>query len=376
MRSLGSSGIVAGVVLGVAAAVAVPLLLTAGDDGDSPQAAAGVLALGDLPTGAAPRHGYVADRELRRGAEKVSFALPPGGDVRDLVALADGYLVTTGDQDGEGMAYALTADGTASGKWFFMPDLDIGGPVASADRRLAAVVAGGKAVVLQEGGLATELAVPVSELGLPVSAVAVSGTDCRGADADCTVLVNRMEPVGDGGGPGSTWSVRPGRAPVEADRGIDDVKAVADNGLTAGTVKIIEDGDGSCAGVADPQGAVLWTTCQDRLLSFSPGSRSVLAGTSASFGSGDHELTVLDASTGEQRLRLETAANVGIFEVAWEDDDHLLAVVADWREDEQTGDHRDHRWAVLRVGLDGTREYAVEPVPGDPEDYDGPLDLP
>ena len=116
--------------------------------------------------------------------------------------------------------------------------------------------------------------------------------------------------------------------------------------------------------------------CKDRLIAFSPDSSLVLAGTSASSGSGDHELTVLDARTGEERLRLETADEVGIFEMVWEDDDHLLAVVSDWEEDPDTGDHVDNRWAVLRIGLDGSREYAVEPVPGEVGDYDGPLDLP
>ena len=232
-------------------------------------------------------------------------------------------------------------------------------------------------VVVQDAGrTVTDLQAPRDDFGLPVSPVAVTGTDCAGPEADCAVVVNRMESFDNGSAGGSTWLVRPGKRPAEVAGAITNVSAIAADGSTAGTVRIIEDGDGSCAGVAGPRGKVRWTSCRDRIVSFSPSSVSVLAGTSASFGSGDHELTVLDASTGEERLRLETAPNVGIFEAVWEDDEHLLAVVADWREDESTGEHTDHRWAVLRIGLDGTREYAVEPVPGDPDDYDGPLDLP
>ena len=54
MRSLGSSAIIAGVALAVAGAIAVPVLL-AGDDDSRPVAPAGALALGELPTGGAPR---------------------------------------------------------------------------------------------------------------------------------------------------------------------------------------------------------------------------------------------------------------------------------------------------------------------------------
>jgi hypothetical protein len=158
-------------------------------------------------------------------------------------------------------------------------------------------------------------------------------------------------------------------------RGIGEVHAVSGDGLAAGQTKIIEDGDGSCSGVADRRETVLWTTCQDRLLSFSPDSGLVLAGTSASFGSGDHELTVLDSRTGEEGLRLTTAEDVGIFEMVWEDESHVLAVVGAWEVD-GADEHVDHRWAVIRIGTDGSREYAVEPIRSDEAPYDGPLDLP
>ena len=383
MTSVKGWGVVAGAAAFVASAVAVPVVLASGDeDGDgrsgAPAAVDGPLALGDLPTGAEPRQGHLAGAELRKGAERVTFALESGDEVAELVALTDGYLLTTTpDEMGKARVRALGADGSVAREWSTEMDSLESGLVASADGGLGAFVSGGKVVVVQDGGrTVTELTAPESDLALPVTAVSVSGTDCAGTGADCVVLVKRWEPIGDGGPSGSTWIARPSRAPVMADRGIDDVDAVSANGLTAGTTEVIEDGDGSCAGVADPHGSVLWTTCKDRLIAFSPDSSLVLAGTSASSGSGDHELTVLDARTGEERLRLETADEVGIFEMVWEDDDHLLAVVSDWEEDPDTGDHVDNRWAVLRIGLDGSREYAVEPVPGDVGDYDGPLDLP
>lgn len=379
MRSLGSPGIVAGVVLGVVATVAVPVLLTVGGGDDARGTAAGALALGDLPTGAAPRFGHLMGSEFHRGADRVTLALEPGSDVAQLVILTEGFLVaTTPDVEGNTTAHALGADGSSKRQWSILADSMLGAVVGSADRRLGAVATSpGTVTVVQEGGhTITDLAAPRDELGLPVTPIAVTGTRCAGPDPDCAVVVNRMwSPDGESPG-GSRWTLRPGKRPVQEASGIADVSAVASDGSTAGKVRVIDDGDGSCAGVAGPGGAVRWSTCEDRLISFSPDAASVLAGTSTHTGSGDHELTVLDAATGDERLRLTTAPHVGIFEVAWEDEDHLLAVVAQWREDEGTGEHGDHRWAIMRIGLDGTREYAVEPVPGDPEDHDGPLDLP
>lgn len=380
MRSLRSRGVVGGAAALVAAAVAAPTVLF----GDREGSASGGSRPGDplglvgLPVGAAPAQGVLVDEELRRGSERIPFELGAGVEVGAFVALDEGYLLTTTpDGMGEVQAYALRTDGTVAGRWRAEVDGPDAGPVVSSDGALGAVIADGKALVVQGADdPVARLAVPVSEHPLPLTVVSVSGTDCSGADADCVVLVNSMEPIGDGGPPGSTWIARPGLPPVAADRGIPDVSAVAENGFTAGTTEIIEDGDGSCAGVADASGSVLWTTCRDRLIAFSPDSALVLAGTSTSAGSGDHELTVLDARTGAERLRLRTAPETGIFEMVWEGDDHLLAVVSDWSEDGWTGEHVDNRWAVLRIGVDGSREYAVQPMPGEVGDHDGPLDLP
>lgn len=378
LRSLRSWAVVAGVAGVVAVAVAVPVVL-AGDDEprEGGPAAGGALALGDLPVGDEPARGHLAGTELRRGADRLSFALDPGAGVAELVALDGGFLVATPpDEMGTGRVYALDADGARVAEWTTELDALESGLIASVDGGLGAFIAGGKAVVVQDGGrVATELDLPTTDLGLPMTVVSVTGTDCAGADADCVLLLKRWEAFGDGGPSGTMWTLRPGRAPVAAARGIPEVEAVAANGFVAGTTEIIEDGDGSCAGVADPKGSVLWTTCKDRLIAFSPDSSLVLAGTSTYSGSGDHELTVLDARTGAERLRLKTAEQVGIFEMVWEDDEHLLAVVSDWAENGD-GEHVDNRWAVVRIGLDGTREYAVEPIAGEVGDYDGPLDLP
>ncbi len=377
MKASRSWGGAAAVAVVVSAAVALPLALSDGD-GDGKEADPGhALTLDALPTGIEPRGGHLAGTEFRNGTQRVAFTLEPGTEVIELVAMTDGYLLTTHDELGDQWVHTVAGDGIVTRTWQVDGDPFFPTVVVSGNRRLAAFVQlGGKAVVVQDGGTVTEFRTPEGASDVGFAPVAVTGTDCTGADADCAVLMHGQRHTNGDGTQETTWTLRPGKQAVPGTSGIGDVRAVAANGLSAGTVKITDDGDGSCAGVADTHGSVLWTTCANRLTSFSPDSKLLLASTSALFGSGDHELTVLDARTGKEELHLRTAENVGIHEMVWEDDGHVLAVVSDWKVDDETGDHVEQRWAVMRIGVDGTREYAVAPVSGADDDSDGPLDLP
>lgn len=333
------------------------------------------LALGDYPSGPAPARGYLAGNEFRAGSDRTRFAVPPTS-VTEFAGVTGGYLLGTRDDLGDGQVAFVGDDGTTRGSWRVVPGNFLPTFVIAPDHALVGVVqARGTSVVIEDAGR-TVTRLPAPAPGGGFEPIAVTGHTCTGPDADCALLVHGPAPVNADGTVRRTWIVRPGRSAQVVDGGIGEVRAVAANGFTAGTTRVIDDGDGACAGVADRDGSVLWTTCKDRLIAFSPDAGLVLASTSALFGSGDHELTVLDASSGDQRLRLRTAKNVGIHEMDWEDDEHVLAVVSDWKTDRATESHTDVRWAVLRLGLDGSREYAVAPVAGEPEDYDGPIDLP
>ncbi len=375
MRRLGWWGAAAATAVILTGALALPVVLSADDEGSvGASGSEEPLALEHLPVGAEPRDGYLAGSEFRRDEERLTFDLEVGSRITDLVAMSGGYLLWLSDDSVDESVRFVSDDGTSSRTWQIDVDSFYSALVVSDDGLLGTFVqAGGSAVVIQDGGrTVTEIPPPGDAMDIGFAPVAVSGTDCRGADADCAVVLHGIKA---GGGTG-TWTVRPGRPAEASGPGIPDLRAVAANGYTAGTVKVIEDGDGSCTGVADTRGDVLWTSCKDRVLSFSPSSRLVMATTSASFGSGDHELTLFDARSGKERLRLRTAENVGIYEMVWEDDDHVLAVVSDWKVDEAADEHVGQRWAVLRIGLDGTREYAVPPVAGEKDDSYGPLDLP
>ncbi|MCY4725179.1 hypothetical protein NYO98_02735 [Nocardioides sp. STR2] len=124
-------------------------------------------------------------------------------------------------------------------------------------------------------------------------------------------------------------------------------------------------GDGSCWQVRDAGagGAEVWRTCDYSLLGFSPDGRYVLGFIDYLTPDGSPTLAVLDAATGERSLDFElVGARTGVVginqEVAWEDDDTLVATLV-------TGD----RQYVVRLGLDGTVERvggdAVDVQPGD-----------
>ena len=124
-------------------------------------------------------------------------------------------------------------------------------------------------------------------------------------------------------------------------------------------------GDGSCWAVRDAGagGSEVWKTCDHSLLGFSPDGRHLLGFTDYLTPDGSPTLAVLDAASGERVLDFElVGARTGVVginpEVAWEDDDTLVATLV-------TG----NRQYVVRLGLDGTVERvggeAVDVEPGD-----------
>ena len=136
-----------------------------------------------------------------------------------------------------------------------------------------------------------------------------------------------------------------------------DMKSVEDvsaNNRVLGLVSIAD--DGSCSGVwKNTFKPPLWRTCDHTLMSFSPSGSLVLGTDPYLDGIGQRTLAFLDARDGGVLHSFAGGRNGPyIIQTAWEDDEHVLAVVLD------AGN-----WAVLRLGVDGSMEYAVAPVPGD-----------
>jgi hypothetical protein len=104
----------------------------------------------------------------------------------------------------------------------------------------------------------------------------------------------------------------------------------------------------------DADTAKTWKTCDYLPLTFSPDGKHVLATGSHGYeGLGASSLTILDRATGKPQFTLKNNAKsqAAIVDMVWEDDAHVLAVVAQKLD-----------WGVIRVGLDGSVELAADRI--------------
>ena len=202
-----------------------------------------------------------------------------------------------------------------------------------------------------EGGGSRTWDLPVVEDGAEIAAVLGAGTCKEGVDGNgCAVLVNGVS-----------------GAYVSASHGLVDsagtalhVADASSNGRVAGLVSTTD--HGSCSGLWKSSGTLGWKTCDLTLGAFSPDETRILAGGARPDTSAQHELAFLD-DAGRVLAHFGPGGDASILETAWEDDDHALAVV-----------HDGQRWSVVRLGVDGSLEYAVAPRPG--REGDQPFILP
>lgn len=304
------------------------------------------LSLEGLQTGSEPRGGYVRDSALH--SDGFSYTLD-GERIAGFAKFSGGLVVAVQNDAGDLRARRLGVAQT----W----PLAGGFTVSEGGHVVAFVQPDGTPVVLQSGETAYEM--PRIPRGSGFDAVAVAGEDCKetAANPGCTVWVDSSGPK-----PESWVSTSHGFADRASTR-LLRVTDVVEGRLVAGITKVAD--DGSCSEVegVDTETA-LWTTCDHRLLSFSPDGKHLLASSAYADGMGDSELAILDSDTGKSVLDLSTAGRAVLTQMVWEDDSHVLASL-----------YQDGRWAVVRISLDGHREYAVPPVPGN--DYDrSPFVLP
>lgn len=132
---------------------------------------------------------------------------------------------------------------------------------------------------------------------------------------------------------------------------------------------------GSCWTLQAPGGASLGETCDFTLARFSPDGQHILAQSAYYDGLGDRQLAVLPAHEGGIAKDAAVIHYLGTEELsptftdfAWEDDSHILAVTFT-----PSGTSAKGTWQILRLGLDGSVENAVEPV--EATDLDGPFSL-
>ncbi len=298
-----------------------------------------VLDVSDLDTGAAPRVAWSEQTSTAR----VSLHGPDGttpapGNLRVFAPMGSGYVVQTGGARPPRVRW-IAADGTPGPReWRTGYGLAVspgGGAVAFTVRR------GGVRVIDSEGDRVLRMPSVPGRRGFN-SPAGVSADDCRedATSNGCSVAVNSTRRR-------VSWST--------SSHGLVDrtpfLAFSTGSGRWAGGVTSVSD-TGSCS--AMHRGVrTAWTTCRNQLSVISPDKRHLVGTPAYADGFGPTRLDLLELRSGD-RVRSFVGDRRGrsatYFDQVWEDDDHLLVVTF------QAGE-----WAIVRIGTDGSMEYAVAP---------------
>lgn len=356
--------IVAGVGVAAAAAILVPTAILAGDGlqrssepgfatgTPSPSVSASATTsptpaatqpfdVSDLPTGSAPGIAWADGRTIHR-ADGSTVEVTGVDRIGELAPMGAGWVVATDDSQGNLEAVLVDASGAAGdrypldGSLATSPEGDVVAWVAP-DGTVRAVDDGGSRVVEH-----STVQVPG-----PYDAVAVVGEACiRGASGGCTVFVRTL------GEKVASYTMYQDGTSNEVVGGLLSVTAVRAPWL-AGITELHEDLT-TCSRVGD-EATTVWDTCDFRVLGFSPDGRHAVAVGTIGDGFSDRELAILATADGTPLVHLQSTGQsfASNLDQVWEDDSHVLTVT--WQDGE---------WAVVRVGLDGSMEYAVAPVSG------------
>ncbi len=277
--------------------------------------------------------------------------LPPYG-VSEFVPFGDGWMVVVIDQDtGRESLVSMSSDGEYDGR----TRVSGGFAVSSDGGTLAWTAPDGTVMTADRTGERRTLG-SVGAKG-PYRTVGIIGDDCgpsRSEDASCTVVVDT---VGRRYGAFAVTSL----GDVTTIDGLRTATTVS--GTRVGGVYSVDDlAPSSCSRMVDrPSSQVLWETCDYTLDVVDPDGKTLVGLPSYLDGFGPNTLALVSMSDGST-LQSWTSGrdSATFFDQVWEDGSHLLIRTY------QAGE-----WAVVRVGLDGSLEYAVAPVPG--EDLSSPL---
>ncbi len=177
-------------------------------------------------------------------------------------------------------------------------------------------------------------------------AVAVTGENCKEGEGDpghgCSIAVNG-----------------PHRAFYTSSHGIVDTiphlrQTSTGRGRWLGGITSATD-FGSCSAMLRSW-RVTWRTCDNQLADISPDNRHVLGTPAYADGFGPTALDVLstaDGSVVHAFTSRRDGSSATYFDEVWEDAGHVLVVT-----------YQDGEWAVVRLGVDGSMEYAVAPRRG------------
>jgi hypothetical protein len=309
-----------------------------------------VFDVGNLERGAPPALVWARTTGRRSVVHGPAGRTTVDGNVRALAPMGSGYVVQT-SRSGLATTRWIGADGTPGARsWQGSPGLAVsaGGEAVAFTGRKGTV-----RVIDSEGDRV--LRMPRVPAGVNTTAVGVAGEDCKEDETSngCTVFVNSLiQPT--------SW--------LTSSHGIVDTtpfqRVSTVHGRWLGGITTVTD-TGSCSAMKRSF-RTKWRTCLNTFSDISPTNAQVLGLPAYGDGFGPTRLDLLDLRSGDRVRswvpdRLGTTATY--FDEAWEDATHVLVVT-----------FQDEEWAIVRLGLDGSMEYAVPPVP-DRGDMTSPFHL-
>jgi hypothetical protein len=335
----------------VAAAVVLPIALLAGSGTD-----------GSEPDPAKPTPTRVVDPNddgvptLQDGViiypdgPRIPLRLDHHDQITSFARLgSDRWVLSVGTDEHGTQAVIVNEAGQSVGKH------PIAGRMAASDdhRAVAWVDPDGSVQLLVAGTDEPRQLSPVD--GPNPSAVAITG-DCT---AVCTVHVKAS-----GQGLGPSWAVASSGGVIPETPAVPAVLDVSSDGsLLAGLRSVAPDGNHYCGGVYDLSVIdYVWEDCQNNVFAFSPDGG--LVATMFGEGMGPTGLSIRDAHSGTPLADLDDGRLITSY--AWEDDEHLLVVLA----------ADDGSVSVERIGTDGPPEVVLDGFHTDDPLMGMPVQLP
>jgi hypothetical protein len=298
-----------------------------------------VLDVRNLEQGAPPA---VAWSERRAGRTVIhgvgGTTTPVPNDLTELAPMGTGYVIQTAGNHPTVTRW-VAADGTPGRREW---RTGYGLAVSAKGRAVGFSGKAGRVWSIDEEGdrVLSFRPVPITGKG---RAVALFGEDCKedGTSNGCTIYVNGA------------------RAWFTSSHGIVDRAPLlrltsTGRGRWLGGITSISD-TGSCS-VMMRSWNERWRTCDNQFSDISPDNRHVLGTPAYADGFGPTTLDVLATADGSVARSFTSARNgqsATYFEEVWEDAEHVLVVT-----------FQAEKWAVVRLGLDGSMEYAVAPRRG------------
>jgi hypothetical protein len=216
------------------------------------------------------------------------------------------------------------------------------GLAVSPDHRIVGWLGDHRSVHVVEAGGRQHLALPRIPSGRRLVAVRGGRTCQEPEGSGCTVFVDAARRVVASSSHGRLTRVGPVRQVADVDQ----------RGRLAGLAPRPASQQRQCWGVWRADGRRVFRTCRYFLDSFSPDGHSLLAERSTVRWASVTRFAVLD-DHGDvvASWTIRPGPHRGLSQLTWEDDAHLLGVL-----------HAHGRWGVVRIGIDGTVEYAGTPV--------------